>query len=128
MTGIVLSRPGQHSKISGLAASGLLQVTNFRGNVQTRLRKLQEGDVQATLLALAGLKRLGMTEHVTQVLSVEDMLPAIAQGAIGIACREGDDKMVCPLPLTPNPNIVFRRLGRYYLMARPCLPMTQVFL
>ncbi|KAK4276280.1 hypothetical protein QN277_019245 [Acacia crassicarpa] len=66
---------------------------NFRGNVQTRLRKLNEGVVQATLLALAGLKRLNMTENVTTTLSIDDMLPAVAQGAIGIACRNDDDKM-----------------------------------
>ncbi|KAK2431307.1 porphobilinogen deaminase, chloroplastic [Trifolium repens] len=66
---------------------------NFRGNVQTRLRKLSEGVVKATLLALAGLKRLNMTENVTSTLSIEDMLPAVAQGAIGIACRRNDDKM-----------------------------------
>lgn len=70
-----------------------LKVVNFRGNVQTRLRKLSEGEVQATLLALAGLKRLDMTENVTSILSVDEMLPAIAQGAIGIACRSNDDKM-----------------------------------
>ncbi|KAG0497580.1 hypothetical protein HPP92_002271 [Vanilla planifolia] len=70
-----------------------LKVINFRGNVQTRLRKLDEGEVQATLLALAGLKRLNMTENVTTILSIEEMLPAIAQGAIGIACRSNDDKM-----------------------------------
>lgn len=70
-----------------------LKVVNFRGNVQTRLRKLSEGTVQATLLALAGLKRLDMTEHVTTILDTDDMLPAIAQGAIGIACRTGDTKM-----------------------------------
>lgn len=67
---------------------------NFRGNVQTRLRKLNEGVVQATLLALAGLKRLNMTEHVTSILSIDEMLPAVAQGAIGIACRSNDDTMV----------------------------------
>ncbi|XP_048333556.2 porphobilinogen deaminase, chloroplastic [Ziziphus jujuba] len=66
---------------------------NFRGNVQTRLRKLNEGVVKATLLALAGLKRLSMTENVTSVLSIDEMLPAVAQGAIGIACRSDDDKM-----------------------------------
>eukprot|EP00270_Netrium_digitus_P000791 TRINITY_DN1089_c0_g1_i3.p1 TRINITY_DN1089_c0_g1~~TRINITY_DN1089_c0_g1_i3.p1 ORF type:complete len:385 (+),score=120.75 TRINITY_DN1089_c0_g1_i3:94-1248(+) len=70
-----------------------LKVVNFRGNVQTRLRKLQEGEVQATLLALAGLRRLNMTQHITAILSTEDMLPAIAQGAIGIACRSNDTKM-----------------------------------
>lgn len=67
---------------------------NFRGNVQTRLRKLNEGVVQATLLALAGLKRLNMTENVTNILSIDDMLPAVAQGAIGVACRSNDEKMV----------------------------------
>ena len=74
----------------------MLQVEeNFRGNVQTRLKKLNEKVVQATLLALAGLKRLSMTENVTSVLSLDEMLPAVAQGAIGIACRSNDDKMVC---------------------------------
>ncbi|CAN1325476.1 Porphobilinogen deaminase, chloroplastic [Linum perenne] len=68
-------------------------VENFRGNVQTRLRKLNEGVVDATLLALAGLKRLNMTENVSSTLSIDDMLPAVAQGAIGIACRTNDDKM-----------------------------------
>ena len=68
---------------------------NFRGNVQTRLRKLNEGVVQATLLALAGLRRLSMTENVTSVLSIDEMLPAVAQGAIGIACRSNDENMVC---------------------------------
>ena len=72
---------------------------NFRGNVQTRLRKLEEGVVDATLLALAGLKRLDMTDCITTILEEDDMLPAVAQGAIGIACREGDDASakVCPL-------------------------------
>lgn len=70
-----------------------LKVENFRGNVQSRLRKLKEGVCEATLLALAGLKRLDMMEHATSVLSVDEMLPAVAQGAIGIACRDGDDAM-----------------------------------
>ncbi|KAL5207136.1 hypothetical protein ABZP36_031571 [Zizania latifolia] len=71
-----------------------LKVVNFRGNVQTRLRKLKEGDVHATLLALAGLKRLNMAETATSVLPVDEMLPAVAQGAIGIACRSNDDQMM----------------------------------
>eukprot|EP00877_Chromochloris_zofingiensis_P013876 jgi/Chrzof1/8742/Cz03g22200.t1_PBGD1[v5.2] len=68
-----------------------LKVENFRGNVQTRLRKLDEGACSATLLALAGLKRLDMTQHITKILDVDEMLPAVAQGAIGIACRTDDD-------------------------------------
>jgi len=67
-----------------------LKVVNFRGNVQTRLRKLAEGEVDATLLAMAGLKRLGLAEHVTAALSTDEMLPAVAQGAIGITCRADD--------------------------------------
>lgn len=56
-----------------------MQVVNFRGNVQSRLRKLNEKVVDATLLALAGLKRLDMADKLTAVLSTEDMLPAVAQ-------------------------------------------------
>jgi len=67
-----------------------LKVVNFRGNVQTRLRKLEEGVVDATLLAMAGLRRLGLAQHVTSALTAEEMLPAVAQGAIGITCRADD--------------------------------------
>ncbi|GAX77900.1 hypothetical protein CEUSTIGMA_g5342.t1 [Chlamydomonas eustigma] len=70
-----------------------LKVENFRGNVQTRLRKLEEGACSATLLALAGLKRLDMTQHITATIEIDDMLPAVSQGAIGIACRDGDAPM-----------------------------------
>jgi hydroxymethylbilane synthase len=70
-----------------------LRVCFFRGNVQTRLRKLSEGVADATLLALAGLKRLGKAELVTETLAPEFMLPAVAQGAIGITCRQGDAAM-----------------------------------
>jgi hydroxymethylbilane synthase len=77
-----------------LAKNPGLKVINFRGNVQTRLRKLSEGVVDATLLALAGLSRMNMTEHITKVIEIDEMLPAVAQGAIGITCRAGDSKML----------------------------------
>ncbi|CAD7699342.1 unnamed protein product [Ostreobium quekettii] len=70
-----------------------LKCENFRGNVQTRLRKLKEGVVDATMLAFAGLKRLDMQQYATAILEFDEMLPAVAQGAIGIACRGGDDAM-----------------------------------
>ncbi len=70
-----------------------LSVVTFRGNVQTRLRKLEEGDVAATFLALAGLHRLKIAPAGMHVLSVGDMLPAVAQGAIGIECRESDRRV-----------------------------------
>lgn len=67
-----------------------LSVVSFRGNVQTRLKKLAEGQVDATLLAMAGLNRLGLAAHATKALDPEEMLPAVAQGAVGITCRAGD--------------------------------------
>jgi hydroxymethylbilane synthase len=69
-----------------------LLVIDFRGNVETRLRKLDEGVADATLLAMAGLDRLGLASKVTSVLSVDEMLPAVAQGAIAIVAREDDAK------------------------------------
>ena len=69
-----------------------LSVVPFRGNVQTRLRKLAEGQVDATLLAMAGLNRLGLMPAEAVPLSVDEMLPAVAQGAIGITCREDDTR------------------------------------
>lgn len=69
-----------------------LQVVEFRGNVQTRLKKLAEGVADATFLATAGLKRLGMDDVPYTPINPEDMLPAIAQGAIGIEQRIGDER------------------------------------
>ena len=69
------------------AARPDLQVVTFRGNVQSRLRKLAAGDVAATFLAMAGLNRLGLAHVASAALEPEEMLPAVAQGAIGIECR-----------------------------------------
>jgi hydroxymethylbilane synthase len=69
-----------------------LVIVPLRGNVETRLRKLDEGVADATLLALAGLKRLGLADHATAVLGVDDFLPAVGQGAIGIECRADEGK------------------------------------
>jgi hydroxymethylbilane synthase len=67
-----------------------LKVAPFRGNVQTRLAKLQAGEVDATLLAQAGLLRLGLKNIPAAVLTPEEMLPAVGQGAIGIEARSND--------------------------------------
>ena len=75
-----------------LAKNPTLKCVNFRGNVQTRLRKLDDGVVDATLLAIAGLKRMDMDKCATSVLDWEEMLPAVAQGAIGIQCRSDDER------------------------------------
>jgi hydroxymethylbilane synthase len=67
-----------------------LRIANFRGNVETRLRKLDEGQVDSTLLALAGLKRLGLANAATAILSIDEFLPAVGQGIIAIVTRADD--------------------------------------
>ncbi|MFN0115213.1 MAG: hydroxymethylbilane synthase [Paracoccaceae bacterium] len=67
-----------------------LRLVEFRGTVQTRLKKLSEGLAQATLLAMAGLKRLGMAHAARGPIEPEEMLPAVAQGCIGVERRAGD--------------------------------------
>jgi hydroxymethylbilane synthase len=67
-----------------------LQILPLRGNVDTRLRKLESGDYDAIILAAAGLNRLGKTQLVRQVIPVEIMTPAAGQGALGIEIRNGD--------------------------------------
>jgi hydroxymethylbilane synthase len=67
-----------------------LDVVPFRGNVETRLRKLDEGFVDATLLAMAGLKRLGLADAATAVLPLDDFIPAVGQGIIAIETRAND--------------------------------------
>ena len=74
-----------------------LTVVPLRGNANTRMRKLEAGECDATLLALAGLQRLGMEGVARSVLSVEEMLPAVAQGALGIEARAGDDAVLALL-------------------------------
>jgi hydroxymethylbilane synthase len=69
-----------------------LRVVSLRGNVETRLRKLDDGEADATLLALAGLKRLGLEAHATRIMSEDEFLPAVAQGAIGIEARANDER------------------------------------
>ena len=73
-----------------------IAIVPFRGNVDTRLRRLAEGEAEATLLAAAGLDRLGR-EDIGHALAIEAMLPAPAQGAVGIEARAGDDAMLALL-------------------------------
>lgn len=67
-----------------------IEIVPFRGNVQTRLRKLEEGVASATFLACAGLNRLGRSDLITSPISPDEMLPAVAQGAIGVEVRADD--------------------------------------
>jgi len=91
-----------------LAARPDLRVVPLRGNVGTRLAKLEAGAVDATLLALAGLKRLGLADRATAILAPEEMLPAVAQGAIGIEIREGDTALAELLAPLDDPATAVR--------------------
>lgn len=82
-----------------------LEVVGFRGNVQTRLSKLEAGVADATFLAVAGLNRLGQSERVTRAVPVSEMLPAAAQGAIAVQIRGEDQatrQLVGPLDHSPT--------------------------
>ena len=70
-----------------------LKIESLRGNLQTRLRKLDEGQYAAIILAAAGLKRLGMEERITQLIAPENSIPAVGQGALGIEIRADRDDM-----------------------------------
>nr|WP_301294301.1 hydroxymethylbilane synthase [Nitrobacter winogradskyi] len=70
-----------------------LKVNSLRGNVETRLRKITAGEADATLLALAGLNRLGLQDKATRILETDEFLPAVGQGAIAIESRRDDDRI-----------------------------------
>lgn len=82
-----------------------LEYRPIRGNVDTRIRKVDDGDYAATVLALAGLRRLGLESRATQVFSVEEMLPAPAQGALAIECRAGDAETLHHLATIDDPAL-----------------------
>ena len=92
-------RPGARVGTGSLRRAALLRrlrsdlvVVPLRGNVETRLRKLDEGVADATILALAGLRRLGLEQNATAVLAVDEFLPAVGQGVIAIETRADDEK------------------------------------
>jgi hydroxymethylbilane synthase len=91
-SGAVLGTSSPRRQAQVLARRSDLRVVALRGNVHTRLRKAAAGEVAATLLARAGLRRLGIGET-GAALDPEEMLPAVGQGAIGITCREDDREM-----------------------------------
>lgn len=93
-----------------------LCVTGLRGNVETRIAKVESGELAGTALALAGLHRLGLEGRATQVMPPETMLPAIGQGAICIECREKDDRMRALLvAVTHSPTATVLAAERAFL-------------
>lgn len=88
----------RQSQVRSLHAN--IKLKDLRGNVGTRLRKLDEGEYDGILLAAAGIIRLGISERITQFIPQTTLLPAIGQGAIGIECRAGDEdvqEIIAPL-------------------------------
>lgn len=93
-----------------------LRVVMYRGNVQTRLQRLKSGEVAGTLLALAGLKRLGLADAATEILDPAEFLPAVGQGAIGIECRLDDARTLDLLaPLNDAPTMIALTAERAFL-------------
>jgi hydroxymethylbilane synthase len=88
--GAVLGTSSLRRRALALRRRPDLKVVEFRGNVGTRLQKLEEGIADATLLAVAGLRRLDLADHVTAILDIADFIPAVGQGAIAVELREGD--------------------------------------
>jgi hydroxymethylbilane synthase len=94
-----------------------LTLKTLRGNINTRLKRLDKGDYAGIILAAAGLKRMQMTDRIRSYLSTEDCLPSAGQGALGIECRQGDQHvmdLIAPLndPLTADCVIAERALCR----------------
>jgi hydroxymethylbilane synthase len=102
--GAVLGTSSPRRQAQVLSRRPDLKVVNLRGNVETRLRKLDEGAADATLLALAGLKRLGLDSAATAVLAVDEFLPAVGQGAIGIETRADDARTRGQLAAIDHPD------------------------
>lgn len=82
-----------------------LEVAPVRGNVGTRLGKMQAGEYDALVLAAAGLGRLGMADRITEYLSVVESVPAAGQGALGIECRAGDDAVRDLIAVLDDPEV-----------------------
>lgn len=96
---------GSPRRAAQLHALGLgLEVVPVRGNVDTRLRKVTEGELDAVLLARAGLARIGRLEAVTEVLDPLQLLPAPGQGALGLECRSADTDLVAELATLEDPD------------------------
>ena len=93
-----------------------LRVIDFRGNVETRLRKLEDGVADATFLAAAGLNRLGKSHRITTLMPIEDMLPAVGQGAVAIEVRGDDAATAMRLaPLNHEPTALCVAAERAFL-------------
>ena len=104
----------RHAQVKHLRPD--LEIVPFRGNVQTRLKKLEDGAADATFLACAGLKRLGLADRITSPVPVENMLPAVAQGTIAIEIRRDDTATALLIsPLNHEPTQIAATAERAFL-------------
>lgn len=116
--GAVFGTSSLRRKAMALLLRPDLRVVEFRGNVATRMRKLDEGVAQGTMLALAGMKRLGISEKATSVVDIDDFLPAVGQGAIAIEARADDDRVGDILaPINDPPTLTALLAERAFLAA-----------
>lgn len=90
--GAVLGSSSVRRNAQALRMRPDLKSVQFRGNVQTRMRKLADGVAMGTFLAVAGLNRLGLSQHISAIMEMEEMLPAVAQGAIGIEIKSNNQR------------------------------------
>ncbi len=95
-----------------------LEVAEIRGNVDTRLRKLDQGRYDAIVLAAAGLRRLGWADRITTLLDPADSLPAMGQGTIGLECREADGDTQSLLRAIEDPETAVRTRAEWALNRR----------
>jgi hydroxymethylbilane synthase len=116
--GAVIGTASLRRQAQVLARRPDLKVVSLRGNVGTRLDKLAQGQVDATMLALAGLRRLGKADVVTAILDPSEMLPAVAQGAIGLECRADDEATRELLALINHAETETRVAAERALLAR----------
>jgi hydroxymethylbilane synthase len=114
--GAVLGTSSLRRKAMALRLRPDLRVVEMRGNVETRIRKLDDGEADATILAMAGLKRLGLTDRAAGVLGPEGWLPAVGQGTIAIVARAGDAAIAEKLAAVDHRDTSLRlRAERAYL-------------
>jgi hydroxymethylbilane synthase len=101
-----------------------LCLIDLRGNVETRLRKLLEQELDGIILAEAGLKRLGLERHIAEVLDPRWMLPAVGQGAIGLECRDDDPETVHLIEAVTDPatwNAIIAERAMLFALGGGCL-------
>ncbi|HEX9583598.1 MAG TPA: hydroxymethylbilane synthase [Gammaproteobacteria bacterium] len=111
--GAVVGTSSLRRRCQLLALRPDLHVVSLRGGVQTRLRKLDDGDFDALLLACSGLARLGLDARIAEAIAPERILPAIGQGALGLECRVGDEEVEALIaPLNDEPDAICVRAER----------------